>query len=232
MPTQIRVLTGGPYHPTAAQFSQLAPTLAPKHEVHCIDGPACLDDLESCDLLVVAGLHWTGMDHTPPAHYPAGNAVAKYASPTPAQRASFMRYVASGKPLLNFHGGIACFNDWTDFGVLLGMRWDWKVTAHTPFGDWRVDVDSTGHPAVAGLESFSIQDELYFNVQFTPGLEYQVHAWAKYHDIRFPMIVTAEGGRLPGAGRTAWLANGHDLRALEAPAFRRVITNTIHWLLP
>lgn len=231
MPPRIRVLTGGPYHPAAAQFTRLAADGTLPGPVTCVDGAACFDDLDACDLLVVAGLHWTGMDGTPPERFPEGNPVMRYATPTPEQRASFARYIASGRPLLNFHGGIACFNDWTEFGVLLGVRWDWSVTAHTPFGPWRVDIAGTGHPVVDGVEAFPIEDELYFNVQITPGLAYTVHAWAPYHDIRFPMILTADVGRVPGAGRMAYLANGHDPRALDSAAFRRVVANTVRWLL-
>jgi hypothetical protein len=43
--------------------------------------------------------------------------------------------------------------------------------------------------------------------------------------------MTAEGGRVAGAGRTAFLANGHDMRALESAQFCKVVVNTIDWLL-
>ena len=48
---------------------------------------------------------------------------------------------------------------------------------------------------------------------------------------RGPMIITAEGGRLAGAGRTVYLANGHDMRAFAAPALRRIWENAVRWAL-
>ncbi len=87
------------------------------------------------------------------------------------------------------------------------------------------------HPVVAGVDDFELEDELYCNVQIAPGMDFTVHAWAPYHGLRLPMIVTAEGGRVSGAGRTAFLANGHDLKALDCEGFRRAAVNTLSWLL-
>ena len=45
------------------------------------------------------------------------------------------------------------------------------------------------------------------------------------------MIITAEGGRVEGAGRTVYLANGHDLRAFACPALPRLWQNAVRWSL-
>ena len=50
-------------------------------------------------------------------------------------------------------------------------------------------------------------------------------------DAKRPMIVTAEGGRVDGAGKLAYLANGHDMRAFENPAMKQLWANTIEWCL-
>jgi type 1 glutamine amidotransferase len=135
--------------------------------------------------------------------------------------------------LLGWHGGIASYDDWLDFGLLIGFRWDWLVTAHTVIREWDVKVQPNGHPVLEGVGDYRLCDELYYNVQVTPGMDYAVHAFAHIPDdgIRFPMIMTGEGGRISGAGRTAYLANGHDLRATVCPAFRKAVINTINWLL-
>lgn len=140
--------------------------------------------------------------------------------------------MVSGRPLLGWHGGIASYDDWTDFGALIGFRWDWRVTLHSPYKEWDVKVESTGHPVIEGVGSYRIEDELYYNVQVTPGFDYVVHAWAQVEEgIRFPMIMTGEGGRIEGAGKTAYLANGHDLRSTSCAVFRKAAINAILWLL-
>jgi type 1 glutamine amidotransferase len=226
----IHVLTGGPYHPVAEQFGAVQTLLDGSATVVCRDGAAAFDDLDGCDLFVAAGLHWTGLDSG--AHqWPDGVEQCAYHPPDPAQKQAFVNYVASGRPLLAWHGGTGSFDDWPEFGMLLGFRWVWGTTAHSPFGHWRVEIGSTGHPVVAGVEDYELDDELYYAVATPDGLDLDVHAAAPYDGVPRPMIVTAEGGRIPGAGRTAFLANGHDMRALESASFRRAIVNTIGWLL-
>jgi hypothetical protein len=72
---------------------------------------------------------------------------------------------------------------------------------------------------------------VYYNVLVTPGLLPVVHARATWQERTVPMIMTAEGGRVPGAGRTVYLANGHDTRAFTCDALQRLWRNSVRWLL-
>ncbi len=117
---------------------------------------------------------------------------------------------------------------------MLGFRWDWGYTGHSKYGQWPVTVATGTHAVVAGVSSFSIHDELYFNVVIPPEADVQVHARAKYGEwVEFPMVLTIDGdaGRIPGAGRSAYLANGHDMQSLQPPAIRQLWLNTLRWLL-
>ncbi len=226
----IVVLSGGPYHPVSRQFEQVQADLGTVCRIECFDGSEAFDHLEGCDLLVTGGLHWTGS--APDKHkWPEGVRPCGYIRPSETQREAYRNYVASGRPILGWHGGIASYDDWPEFGRLLGVRWDWKVTAHTEYADWQVEVLPTGHPVIEGVESYALMDELYYNFQIMPDLEYVIHARADFHGIYFPMILTGEGGRIGGAGKMAYLANGHSMESFASPAFRRVARNTIGWLL-
>lgn len=231
---RIHVLTGGPYHPVAQQFGVVQELLGDRASVVECDGASAFDRLEECDLFVAGGLHWTGLADRgiQEAERPWLDGVRRhYLPPSEEQKRAFVDYVSSGRPVLAWHGGTGSFDDWPEFGRLLGFRWIWGTTAHSKYGHWHVDVEPTGHPVVAGVEGYDIVDELYYDVEVTPGLETAVHATAKYEGRTLPMVVTAEGGRAPGAGRTAFLANGHDMRAFDAQAFLLVVVNTIDWLL-
>jgi len=232
MPTTaaIHVLTGGPYHPVAAQFDVIQELLGDTANVTVADGAAAFDGLERCDLFVAAGLHWTGLE-TPGHLWPDGVTQCPYLPPDARRRQAFVEYVASGRPLLAWHGGTGSFDDWPEFGALLGFRWVWGTTAHSAYGRWHVEIEPTKHPVVEGAHDYDIDDELYYDVEIAAGLEIAIHASAPYEGARRPMVVTAEGGRTAGAGRTAFLANGHDLRALDAESFRTIAVNTIRWLL-
>lgn len=230
MTKNIHVLAGGPYHPVTAQFQEFQSLWGNDFQFHCHEGVEAFDHLDECELLVVGGLHWTGS--APDKHsWPEGVPKCGYARPTEGQKKAFVDYVASGRPLLGWHGGIASYDDWTEFGALLGFRWDWRVTAHGRYQEWEVKVESQ-HPVVREVSDYRIQDELYYNVQVTPGMEFLAHAWVHTQDsLRFPMILTGEGGRIPGAGKTAYLANGHDLKSSSSPMFRQAVHNTLQWLL-
>lgn len=226
---RVHVLTGGPYHPVTAQFQQFQAELGDRAAFHFHEGVEAFDHLDDCDLLVLGGLHWTGC--APDKHaWPDGVERCRYIRPSGKQKSAYVDYVTSGRPLLGWHGGIASYDDWEDFGTLIGFRWDWRVTGHSAYQEWEVEIQPTNHPVLEGVTNYRLEDELYYNVQLTTGLDYQVHAYAKWPD-RHPMIMTAEGGRVAGAGKTAYLANGHDLRSTSCEAFRKVVINTLLWLL-
>ncbi len=216
---------GGPaFHPTAQQAAVIAEWLGDDYVCEIRDGATAFDDLSACDVLVIMGLHWTDMSEDW-----AGSLT--YHPLNERQKRSFEAYVASGRPILNHHGGIASYDDWPRFGALLGFTWIWGVTDHVPLGEHRVDVLPTGHPLVRGVRDYDIFDELYYDVQVTPGLQPAIHAWATSHERTVPMVLSAEGGRVAGAGRTVYLANGHDMGAFECGALRQLWLNSIDWLL-
>ncbi|MGF1633441.1 MAG: ThuA domain-containing protein [Phycisphaerae bacterium] len=225
MPKRIRFHVGGPgFHPVAEQARQILEWLGPDYVGELVEDAAALENLDDVDLLVVMGLFWTG---SPQAAF-AGN--PPYHPPSAAQRAGFEAYVRSGRPVLAHHGGIASYDDWPGFGNLLGFAWIWGTTAHSELADWRIETLDTGHPTVAGVPGFGIFDELYFDVKIAQGLNPAVHAEAEYEGRRLPMVMTAKGGRVEGAGKTMWLANGHNMRAFESPELKQIWINSVRWL--
>ncbi len=90
--------------------------------------------------------------------------------PDETQQEALQRFVESGKRWLALHGTNS-FIEWGADGKvstprtapalmrLLGSQF----IAHPPLGEFRVEVTDPGHPLVAGLESFSVTDELYLS---------------------------------------------------------------------
>jgi len=228
--------TGGPWHPLLQQVDVIRRWLPPDWKLETAFAAEALDRLDEADLFIAAGMVWPKLDEPmpPTAWKPAGIAAHPYTRPTERQKDNFRRYIASGRPVLVFHGGILCFEDWPEYGRLLGFRWDWGYTGHSKYAEWPVHVSTDAHPVVAGVNDFSIHDELYFNVVIPPEADVQVHAKATFGEwVEFPMVLTIDGatGRVPGAGRSVYLANGHAMQSLEPPAIRRLWLNALTWLL-
>jgi type 1 glutamine amidotransferase len=228
---------GGAYHRTDLQAAAAIHWLGDERHVYQIfDGVAAFEALGDADLFVVMGMHWPGM-----AHPSSGGLV--YHPMQEQHRLAFERYVAAGRPLLVHHGAIFSYPDWPRFQELLGFWWDWEHSSYVPVSEYQVRVQPTGHPIVAGVEHFTITDELYVNVQVAPDLAPTVHAAAYVRDDELPrgnghrpsrglpLVYTAEGGRAPGAGKVACLQNGHDMRAFECRALQRLWANAVDWLL-
>ena len=227
MASKPRILfqTGAPsFHPVAEQAEQVRHWLADLYDVVPLEGNAFFEELPEADLVVIGGLQWTGgpeltfVDPIP------------YRTPSETEKQAWRDYVGSGKPVCGFHGGIASYDDWPEFGKLLGFQWIWGVTLHSRVDTWTVK-PREGHAITKGLSDFSLVDELYYNVCPANDMGVQVHADADYHGITFPMLMTGNGGRCPGAGKTAYMANGHDMRAFECPAMKTLFQNTFRWLL-
>ena len=227
-PLKIVWLGGGQCHPVDAQAKIIAGWLGEKFEIINHAGAEAFDALDGADLLVVAGLHYTDMGN------PFWKPPMEYIPPTEARKQKFRDYLARGGRLLGFHGGVASFNDWPEFGELCGVRWDWKVTCHGPIGETKSVVAATGHPAVAGFtaetEFLTQNDETYLNLQMTPRWAYDLHAWSLHGGVRFPMLVTADCGPAPGSGRMAYIMIGHSVEAMEAPEVRKIWKSTMAWL--
>lgn len=212
---------GGPeFHPVGEQAPLIVGCLGERY--HCIlcEGLAAFDALKECDLLVLMGLHWTGMKRNGLTYHPMQD----------RHKRAFEQYVASGRPLLAHHGAIASYDDWPRFGELIGFTWVWGRTTHSPVGAYTINVLPTGHPVIDGVRDYTLADELYYNVRLTPGAEPAVHAQVLWEGAQRPMVSTLEGGRTRGAGKVVYLANGHNMRAFECPAIARLWQNSVRWL--
>jgi type 1 glutamine amidotransferase len=219
MQKRIIFLVGGPdFHPVNAQAELVIDALGSDYACHTAESLAAFEHLDECDLLVVMGMHWTGWGD-------------RYRPPRDPHKRLFEKYVASGKPIMSVHGGIASYDDWPDFGRLIGFTWVMGETSHTIVTEHAVRVIPTGHPLVDGVNDYTITDDIPLNIKITEGMRPRTHADAPWNGRRIPALLSATGGRIEGAGKTLYLANGHDLRAYECAAYRKLWINGVQWCL-
>ena len=212
---------GGPeqMHPATEQARCVAQWLGEDYDCELHDGIDAFDRLEAADLLVVMGMHWTGMTGDN-----FGNLT--YRPPEARHKQALEDYAAAGKPIVAHHAGVSSYDDWPRFAELVGWQWVWGQSTHSPFDTWTIRV-LDDHPTVTELRDFEIEDELYYQIRVAEGLDAQVHAVADYEGMALPMVSTAE----PAMGRRVYLANGHDMRTFACPALKRLWESSVRWAL-
>jgi type 1 glutamine amidotransferase len=225
---------GGPFHPSIQQADAFQDWMPPEWTLIPAHSTEAFDQLDAADVFIAAGLNWTGMGAEGEGMDWSFDQPHGYRRPTESQQEAFRTYVASGKPVLGFHGGIGCYDDWPEFGRLLGCRWDWKVTNHGPVGTQVLEIIAPDHPIASGIHELSYtveEEEVYVNLQIAQDSPYEVICQATIGGARFPILFAGEGGRIGGSGRWAYFGNGHSLASIQCPQFKPLLLNTLRWLL-
>ena len=81
------------------------------------------------------------------------------------------------------------------------------------------------HPAVAGLEDFTADDELYSKLQGEDRIRVLLDAHSEYSGKREPVA----WARSYGKGRVLVTVLGHDLKSREVPAFKALLRQGTAW---
>lgn len=219
MRTRLIFLVGGPdFHPANEQAATIIQWLGPEYACHTAESLAAFEHLTECDLLVLLGQHWTGWE-------------GRYRPPSDVHRRNLEKYVQSGRPLLSAHAAISSYDDWPRFAELTGFSLHWESTQPSPVGTQLVRIRPSGHPIVEGVTDFQIIDELLPDVQILDPARSHVLADAAWMDRKVPVVLTTEGGRILGAGKSVYIALGHDMRALASPELQRLWVNAVQWCL-
>ncbi len=185
-----------------------------------IDIEAGLAALADYDLLAINALRWTMTQHE------------KYDAERPrwgldlsaAGRAAIEAHLARGRGLVGLHTASICFDTWPGWRDVLGGAWVWGRSYHPPKGPVAVAINPT-QPLAAGLDDFSVDDEVYYHLDRLPGLD----IWAE---------ADAGAGPQPfvwshhsGPGRVFYDGLGHDVASMETPAHQALLARGLTWAL-
>lgn len=220
--TRALILSGGIFHDFAATSTWLAERLAGlgAHSEVCEDLEGGLGRIAEFDLLVVNALRWRMHGEK----YDPYRAEHEY-SPTVQARRAIVSHLALGRGLLAMHTAVICFDDWPEWGDLLGARWEWGRSFHPALGAVRVDVAWPENPLVAGIQPFAVEDEVY------GFLDQRAHL--------LPLLTSAHGGqdhplawvRNGPGGRVAVDLLGHSVDSLRAPEHALLVERLMRWVL-
>ena len=147
-----------------------------------------------------------------------------------AARKALAEYVKSGGGLVVVHFAIFAFPGWEEYRRIIGRVWvgrvsGKKISGHSPRGTFDVKVLDREHPAVAGLEDFTADDELYSKLQGEDRIRVLLDAHSEYSGKREPVA----WARSYGKGRVLVTVLGHDLKSREVPAFKALLRQGTAW---
>ncbi|MEM8854468.1 MAG: ThuA domain-containing protein [Pseudomonadota bacterium] len=216
------ILTGGVGHP----FDETAPALAAILDAHGFDTTVTEDieagllELGSHDLLVVHCLRWTMTQHEKYAALRAEHAF----SLSEDGRAAIKRHMAGGGGLLGIHTASISFDDWDEWGDLLGIRWVWGHSHHPDIMPLTVRAaEGVALPHWAKVPP-PVTDELYSDLALAPTTKVLLEARAEGGPFQPVLTLTDHG-----PSRAAYVAFGHDFRAFESDAMKATIGGAASW---
>lgn len=225
--SHVLVLAGGSEH--AHDFPAIGSALVALlerrgHVVDLVDHPDRAAEhlrTEVCDALVVDALFWRMLGEA----YDTWRDRWAYRTPS-VTREALSSFVEQGGGLVAIHTTPICFDDWAEWGDILGGSWQWGVSSHPAQG--AVDVELVAdHPVVAGLPPrFELCDEVYGDMALREGVE--VLAVAKRHaaDEDQPVVWAHRFGE----GRVVFDGFGHDGASITDPNNSRLLLNAIDWV--
>lgn len=217
------ILTGGIFHPFEEASAALAETLEEVgvHSTITQDVEQGLKTLERYDLLTVYALRWRMIQHEKYVPY---RDEWQFSLSRDGQEA-IRSFVERGGGLLGLHTASICFDDWPEWGSILGGAWDWGRSFHPELGPIEIKVNANVHPITTGIDDFTIKDEIYHYLALEP-------------DVKALLTAEAEDGpqtlfwaRNFGQGRVVYDSLAHDADSVRHASHQRILKRAALWAI-
>jgi hypothetical protein len=206
------ILSGGIYHPfeeTSALIAQQLETLGLTSETRTMrEGLAHLSHARF-DVLTVNALAFTmtQLEKYGPMRQEYAFAISE------DEKAAIRTHMAAGGKLLGIHTAAICFDDWPEWGEILGVAWQWGTSHHPPPCPVQVHAQ----------KSFETMDELYCAMYLAPGATVLATSTCEGVAQAQPILLHH--------GNAAYLSLGHDAAACQHPGFIWLLTQAVQTVL-
>lgn len=217
------ILTGGIFHPFEEASAALAETLEEVgiHSTITLDIEQGLATLGQYDLLTVYALRWRMIQNEKYVPYRDEWQFSLSQSGQEAIRS----FVERGGGLLGLHTASICFDDWPEWGSILGGAWDWGRSFHPELGTVDVKVSPSGHPIVAGIDDFAVEDEIYHYLALESDIKPLLTAQAELEDGPQTLCWARDFGQ----GRVVYDSLAHDANSVRHPTHQRILKRSALW---
>lgn len=139
------------------------------------------------------------------------------------QKKGLIDFLSRGGGLVTVHIGNGSFDDWPEFGRIVGRLWVTGVSTHTDYKEFEVHLKAKTHPILAGLQDFTITDELY--QRLVPKSDITILATATEAGVEEPMAWTREHGR----AKVFYTALGDSPEAWNNESFLQMLSGAVQW---
>lgn len=136
-----------------------------------------------------------------------------------AGRDAIRGHLAAGGGVLGLHTAVISFDDWPEWGDVLGAAWVWGRSGHPPRGVVRAEPAGVRHPVTEGLAGFAVEDELYQDLAVRPDVQplFLARGW--------PLVWVRE----VLGGRVAVDLLGDQPASLTEPCHRELLRRLLAW---
>jgi type 1 glutamine amidotransferase len=132
--------------------------------------------------------------------------------------------VEEGKALVGIHCAADSFTDSEEYIALLGG----KFRTHPAQLDITTEIVDRASPITAGLDTFTVHDELYLFADYDPA---RVHLLAQTRSYDDNGPVPIAWTREPEAGRLFYISLGHNPSTLHDTHWRTFFQQGVEWSL-
>ena len=179
-------------------------------------------------------------------------------APSDSHIANVRALLDAGMPLVVLHHACAAWPAWPEWAEIVGAHFLYQAGQSrgnaTPDSGYALDVTHTvtpvaDHPITAGIEPFTLTDELYLAPVFEDDVEPLFRSDFDFVDTNFSSAALALQGRLnergdwthpPGSNLVGWVKRarnsplvylqfGDGPTAYRDPNYRKVLANAIRW---
>ncbi len=137
---------------------------------------------------------------------------------SPEQTDGLVRWVRGGGALVGVHSATVSGIENPAFKALLGGRF----VSHPPQFCFTVSPMFREHPITAGIEAFTVKDEMYIQ-EYEDSID--IHMVTVDRGVSYPMVWS----RTDGKGRIAHITMGHGPQVWSLPQYQTLILHALAW---
>ncbi len=145
--------------------------------------------------------------------------------PSEKAKEGLVAYVKGGGNIVALHFACSAFQEWKEFGEMLGRVWVKGVGGHGPYGEFAVQIKAADHPVTKDMKDFKTEDELYAKLSGDAEIHVLATADSAWSGKTEPIVFAKSYGK----GRVLQNVLGHGIDSKQNPAYQQLLRRGVEW---